>query len=83
MDATSTAFDDQFKGKTGKLLDWQFFSFPFAELQHQISSLADGHRSSPILNLRVLSSTAKKEPDTTLQPRDTRFGRTQKLDLLN
>lgn len=62
MDATSTAFDDQFKGKTGKLLDWQFFSFPFAELQHQISSLADGHRSSPILNLRVLSSTAKKEP---------------------
>lgn len=62
MDATSTAFDDQFKGKTGKLLDWQFFSFPFAELQHQISSLADGHRSSPILNLRVLSSTAKQEP---------------------
>lgn len=29
MDATSTTSDDQFKGKTGKLLEWQLsFLFP-------------------------------------------------------
>lgn len=64
-----------------KAVGWSDSSCPFpcwtAALDHLVGSL-----SSPSLNLCAYRALPKS-PDTALQPRDTWFGRTQKLDLLN